>query len=94
MCLSDLVQVSAPVQVTASCCSLCSGDLGPDRSPVFCSNPVDLINPAAGSSHDEVIDRGDVQLPGIFFRAMRAVSDLVNAFLGKELATETKLAQN
>ncbi|XP_027858212.1 ral GTPase-activating protein subunit beta isoform X2 [Xiphophorus couchianus] len=41
------------------------------------SNPVDLIGPAAGSSLDE-----DVQLPGIFFRAMRSVSDLVDAFLG------------
>ncbi|XP_023209321.1 ral GTPase-activating protein subunit beta-like isoform X1 [Xiphophorus maculatus] len=41
------------------------------------SNPVDLIGPAAGSSLDE-----DVQLPGIFFRAMRSVSELVDAFLG------------
>ncbi|XP_017158752.1 ral GTPase-activating protein subunit beta isoform X2 [Poecilia reticulata] len=41
------------------------------------SNPVDLIGPAAGSSLDE-----DVQLPGIFFRVMRSVGEMVDAFLG------------
>ncbi|XP_043978083.1 ral GTPase-activating protein subunit beta-like isoform X2 [Gambusia affinis] len=53
------------------------------------SNPVDLIGPAAGSSLDE-----DVQLPGIFFRAMRSVSVLVDAFLGTKLSTEPEPTQN
>ncbi|MEQ2277538.1 hypothetical protein XENORESO_004147, partial [Xenotaenia resolanae] len=55
------------------------------------SNPVDLIRPAVSSSmsssQDEVFEREDSQLPGIFFRAMRGVSELVNAFLGLTTAT-------
>ncbi|XP_015257954.1 PREDICTED: ral GTPase-activating protein subunit beta-like [Cyprinodon variegatus] len=50
------------------------------------SNPVDLISPSAtsstSSSQDEASEKGDHQLPGIFFRAMRLVAELVNAFLG------------
>ncbi|XP_037831473.1 ral GTPase-activating protein subunit beta isoform X3 [Kryptolebias marmoratus] len=46
------------------------------------SNPVDLVRSASGASQDEVLKTGDDQLPGIFFRAMRGVNELVNAFLG------------
>ncbi|XP_037623458.1 ral GTPase-activating protein subunit beta-like isoform X3 [Sebastes umbrosus] len=49
------------------------------------SNPVDLSCPvvvgSTPSSHEEAL-RGDSQLPSIFFRAMRGVSTLVDAFLG------------
>ncbi|XP_031705975.1 ral GTPase-activating protein subunit beta [Anarrhichthys ocellatus] len=49
------------------------------------SNPVDLSRPvvvvSTPSSHEEA-SRGDSQLPNIFFRAMRGVSTLVDAFLG------------
>ncbi|CAJ1051212.1 ral GTPase-activating protein subunit beta-like [Xyrichtys novacula] len=48
------------------------------------SNPVDISRLSGGpslSTQDEAL-RGDSQLPHIFFRAMRAVSTLVDAFLG------------
>ncbi|XP_068450692.1 ral GTPase-activating protein subunit beta-like [Clinocottus analis] len=49
------------------------------------SNPVDLsrhvVVGSTPSSHEEA-SRGDSQLPNIFFRAMRGVSTLVDAFLG------------
>ncbi|KAG8007218.1 Ral GTPase-activating protein subunit beta [Nibea albiflora] len=44
------------------------------------SNPVDLSRQSP-STWDKV-SRGDNQLPKIFFRAMRAISTLVDAFLG------------
>ncbi|KAM8917363.1 ral GTPase-activating protein subunit beta-like isoform 2-T2 [Spinachia spinachia] len=48
-------------------------------------NPVDLSRPLVvgltPSSHEEA-SRDDSQLPSIFFRAMRGVSTLVDAFLG------------
>ncbi|XP_014873813.1 ral GTPase-activating protein subunit beta-like isoform X2 [Poecilia latipinna] len=50
------------------------------------SNPVDLIGTAAGSSLDE-----DIQLPGIFFRAMRSVGELVYAFLGVTVRTSGQM---
>ena len=62
------------------------------------SNPVDLSNPAivsttpkfqeqflssSGIPHEVVLLPCLKQLPQIFFRAMRGVSRLVDAFLGK-----------
>lgn len=62
------------------------------------SNPVDLSNPAvvsttpkfqeqflnsSGIPHEVVLHPCLKQLPQIFFRAMRGVSCLVDAFLGK-----------
>ncbi|XP_034548760.1 ral GTPase-activating protein subunit beta-like [Notolabrus celidotus] len=64
------------------------------------SNPVDISRPTApGSSPSslEETSRGDSQLPNIFFRAMRGVSMLVDAFLGVAVAdrepTEQLLSQ-
>ncbi len=55
-----------------------------NKSSCF-SNPVDLSRPVVvgltPSSQEEVL-RGDSQLPNIFFRAIRGVSVLVDAFLG------------
>uniref|UniRef100_A0AAQ6IIA9 Rap-GAP domain-containing protein n=1 Tax=Anabas testudineus TaxID=64144 RepID=A0AAQ6IIA9_ANATE len=42
------------------------------------SNPVDLTRP----SQEELLSRRDGRLPNMFFRAMREVSTLVDAFLG------------
>ncbi|GAA6233827.1 ral GTPase-activating protein subunit beta-like [Lates japonicus] len=50
------------------------------------SNPVDLSRPvvvaSSPPSQEEVLRGGDAQLPHIFFRAMRGISLLVDAFLG------------
>ncbi|XP_050930740.1 ral GTPase-activating protein subunit beta [Lates calcarifer] len=50
------------------------------------SNPVDLSRPvvvaSSPPSQEEVLRGGDAQLPHIFFRAMRGISSLVDAFLG------------
>lgn len=64
------------------------------------SNPVDLSNPAivsttpkfqeqflisSGIPHEVVLHPCLKQLPQIFFRAMRGISCLVDAFLGKRM---------
>lgn len=68
--------------------------------PSVCSNPVDLSNPAivsttpkfqeqflnsSGIPHEVVLHPCLKQLPQIFFRAMRGVSCLVDAFLGRKI---------
>lgn len=70
------------------------------------SNPVDLSNPAivsttpkfqeqflnsSGIPHEVVLHPCLKQLPQIFFRAMRGVSCLVDAFLGRNIVKPTNL---
>ncbi|KAM4582558.1 ral GTPase-activating protein subunit beta [Fundulus diaphanus] len=61
-------------------------------------NPADLTRSVAGSSatssQEEMFERENAHLPGIFFRAMRTVSELVNAFLGTAPVPELELTQN
>ncbi|XP_041638494.1 ral GTPase-activating protein subunit beta-like [Cheilinus undulatus] len=60
------------------------------------SNPVDITRPGVAapspSSVEEAI-RGDCQLPHVFFRAMRAVSTLVDAFLGLAVVNKEPMEQ-
>lgn len=70
------------------------------------SNPVDLSNPAivsttpkfqeqflnsSGIPHEVVLHPCLKQLPQIFFRAMRGVSCLVDAFLGKRFLSSNEI---
>lgn len=71
-----------------------------------CSNPVDLSNPAivsttpkfqeqflnsSGIPHEVVLHPCLKQLPQIFFRAMRGVSCLVDAFLGRKTLSRIEM---
>ncbi|XP_040889331.1 ral GTPase-activating protein subunit beta isoform X3 [Toxotes jaculatrix] len=82
-----------PFKVADEDAALIPADMEDDRVPQtwfrflhMFSNPVDLGRPlVAGSApptQEEVLRGGDSQLPIIFFRAMRGVSKLVDAFLG------------
>ena len=70
----------------------------PSPSPCLHSNPVDLSNPVLVSTtpkfQEQLLSVGGIpqevllhpclrQLPQIFYRAMRAVSSLVDAFMGE-----------
>ncbi|XP_040015592.1 ral GTPase-activating protein subunit beta isoform X2 [Xiphias gladius] len=79
--------------------ALIPADMDNDRVPQtwfrflhLFSNPVDLSHPvivgSTPSSQEEVLRGGDSQLPNIFFRAMRGVSTLVDAFLGVTVVKE------
>lgn len=72
----------------------------------MCSNPVDLSNPAivsttpkfqeqflnsSGIPHEVVLHPCLKQLPQIFFRAMRGVSCLVDAFLGRKTLSRIEM---
>lgn len=73
-------------------------------SPFLSSNPVDLSNPLIVSTtpkfQEQLISSSGIpqevvlhpclkQLPQIFFRAMRGVSCLVDAFLGRGILNES-----
>ncbi len=89
-----------PLMITDLGCSFISLSLS-----LFFSNPVDLSNPVIVSStpkfQEQLLGGNSVpheviqhpclkQLPQIFFRAMRGVSCLVDAFLGKICAPQYK----
>ncbi|XP_008288903.1 ral GTPase-activating protein subunit beta-like, partial [Stegastes partitus] len=79
-----------PFKVPDEDAALIPADLDDERIPhtwfrflhLF-SNPVELV----GDSLDEAF-RGDVQLPKIFFRAIKGISLLVDAFLGVQVSSD------